>query len=75
MKKLAMMMVFFASTVLVANAQDVVGDWQGTLDVGVMKLRLVFHITNTEDGLTATMDSPDQNANGLPVTSVTRDGA
>jgi hypothetical protein len=58
MKKLAMMMVFFASTVL-----------------GVMKLRLVFHITNTEDGLTATMDSPDQNANGLPVTSVTRDGA
>ena len=85
-----MMMVFLASTVLVANAQDVVGDWQGTLkpakpsdidgawmgtlDAGVMKLRVVFHITNTEDGLTATMDSPDQNAKGLPVTSVTRDG-
>jgi pimeloyl-ACP methyl ester carboxylesterase len=47
----------------------------GTLDAGAMKLRVVFHITNTEDGLSATMDSPDQNAMGMPVTSVTRDGA
>ena len=58
-----------------AKPSDIDGAWMGTLDVGVMKLRIVFHITNTEDGLTATMDSPDQNANGLPVTSVTRDGA
>ena len=40
-----------------------------------MKLRIVFHITNTEDGLTATMDSPDQGAKGLPVTSVIRNGS
>jgi hypothetical protein len=36
---------------------------------------VVFHITNTEDGLTATMDSPDQNVNGIPVTAVTRTGS
>jgi len=35
----------------------------------------VFHILNTEDGLTATMDSPDQNANGIPTNSVTREGS
>jgi hypothetical protein len=58
-----------------AKPSDIDGAWMGTLDAGVMKLRIVFHITNTEDGLTATMDSPDQNAKGLPVTSVTRDGA
>ncbi|MBZ5725438.1 MAG: alpha/beta fold hydrolase [Acidobacteriia bacterium] len=47
----------------------------GTLDMGVQTLRLVFHITNTEDGLMATWDSLDQDAKGMPVTSVTRDGA
>ena len=39
-----------------------------------MKLRVVAHIANTADGLTATMDSPDQGASGIPA-SVTRDGA
>jgi pimeloyl-ACP methyl ester carboxylesterase len=58
-----------------AKPSEIDGAWMGTLDAGAMKLRVVFHITNTEDGLTATMDSPDQNAKGLPVTSVTRDGA
>jgi fermentation-respiration switch protein FrsA (DUF1100 family) len=58
-----------------AKPSDIDGAWMGTLDTGTMKLRVVFHITNTEDGLTATMDSVDQNVKGLPVTSVTRDGA
>jgi hypothetical protein len=51
------------------------GAWLGTLDTGAMKLRVVFHIVNTADGLTATMDSLDQGMNGLPMDSVTRDGA
>ena len=58
-----------------AKPSDIDGAWMGTLDLGAMQLRVVFHILNTEDGLTATMDSPDQGANGLPTTSVTRDGA
>lgn len=58
-----------------AKPSDIDGAWMGTLDAGEMTLRIVFHITNTEEGLTATMDSPDQNAKGIPVTSVTRDGA
>ncbi len=58
-----------------AKPSDIDGTWEGTLDAGTMKLRIVFHITNTEDGLTATMDSPDQNAKGLPVSVVTRNGS
>ena len=54
---------------------DIDGTWAGSLDTGSIKLRIVFHITNTEDVLTATMDSPDQGANGIPVTVVTRDGS
>ncbi len=55
----------------VARAQDLVGDWQGTLSAGGMELRLVIHITRGADGqLSATLDSIDQGATGIPVTSV-----
>jgi uncharacterized protein len=54
------------------KASDIDGTWLGSIDAGAAKLRIIFHITNTEDGLMATMDSPDQNAKGVPVTSVTR---
>jgi fermentation-respiration switch protein FrsA (DUF1100 family) len=57
-----------------AKPSDIDGTWMGTLDLGTAKLRVVFHIINTEDGLIATMDSPDQGAKGMPTTSVTRDG-
>lgn len=54
---------------------DIEGAWKGTLDTGAVQLRVVFHITNTDDGLTATLDSPDQGMKGLPTTSVTRNGS
>ena len=53
-----------------AKPSDIDGAWMGTLDLQSVKLRLVFHIVNTEDGLTATADSPDQGAKDMPVTSV-----
>ena len=58
-----------------AKPSDIDGTWEGTLDAGGTKLRAVFHIVNTADGLTATMDSPDQNAFGLSASSVTRMGS
>ncbi|HEV2400911.1 MAG TPA: alpha/beta fold hydrolase [Candidatus Sulfotelmatobacter sp.] len=57
-----------------AKPSDIDGTWMGTLDAGAMKLRVVFHIVNTEDGLIATMDSPDQGTKGIPTSSVTRTG-
>lgn len=45
--------------------------WQGALDVGGIKLRLVLKITKNPDGtLTATLDSIDQGAMNLPVDSI-----
>ena len=57
-----------------AKPSDIDGDWLGTIDTGMGKLRLVLHIRNTDQGLAATLDSPDQNANGLPVTGIIRSG-
>ena len=54
---------------------DIDGTWTGVLDTGVLQLHLVFHITNMEDGLAVTMDSPDQGARGVPATRVERSGA
>jgi fermentation-respiration switch protein FrsA (DUF1100 family) len=58
-----------------AKPSDIDGAWRGTLDAGQVKLPIVFHIVNTEDGLTATCDSPDQGLKGIPVTAVTRNGS
>ena len=46
------------------------GDWEGTLDAGVAKLKLVIHVVKKGEQLTATMDSPDQGATGLPIDSI-----
>lgn len=54
---------------------DIDGSWMGTLDLGTVKLRVVFNIHTTPTGLMATLDSPDQGANGIPTSSVTRDGS
>src|SRR5208337_1682851 len=55
----------------VALAQNIVGDWQGTLKAGPAELRLVLHISETATGaLKATLDSVDQGANGIAVTSI-----
>jgi pimeloyl-ACP methyl ester carboxylesterase len=51
------------------------GDWDGTLDVGGIKLRLILHITSAPGtGTTATLDSIDQGAKGIPVAAVTKSG-
>lgn len=70
--------VFGAGTQLWADtAQTVNGiasDWSGLLKVGAASLRIVFHIAASGSGYTATMDSPDQGARGIPVSSVQFDG-
>ncbi|MBZ5524171.1 MAG: CocE/NonD family hydrolase [Acidobacteriia bacterium] len=58
-----------------ATAAGLEGEWSGTLEAGGQKLRLVMKITRAADGkLTGTVDSPDQNANGLPVSSAQQTG-
>jgi pimeloyl-ACP methyl ester carboxylesterase len=47
------------------------GYWLGTLDAGATSLRLAFNISRaSEDVFTATMDSPDQGATGIPTGDV-----
>jgi alpha/beta superfamily hydrolase len=54
-------------------AQEIVGQWNGMLKANEKPLRISFNISSTEKGLSATMDSPDQGAKGIPTSSVSFD--
>jgi pimeloyl-ACP methyl ester carboxylesterase len=54
-----------------AHSQEITGDWHGALKIQNIQLRLVFHISKSESGYSATMDSPDQGAKGINASSVT----
>ncbi len=47
------------------NAQDIIDDWQGKISYQGVELRIVFHIKENDETYQSTMDSPDQNANGV----------
>lgn len=56
------------------NTVNIVGDYEGKLDMGAVKLRLIFHINMEEGKYKASVDSIDQGANGIPVSEVNIDG-
>lgn len=56
---------------LAISAQDIAGDWKGTLKAGTAELHGVLHITKDKDGgLHAILDSVDQGVLGIPLDSV-----
>jgi uncharacterized protein (TIGR03435 family) len=58
------------------HAQNLAGDWQGTVDYGPQSLRLVVRISQSDNGaLEATAYSLDQGAQPAPVAAITRDGS
>ncbi|GAA5219508.1 alpha/beta fold hydrolase [Membranihabitans marinus] len=66
-----MFIAIMISTFHHLHGQDIAGQWNGLLKVQGLELPLVFHISPNDTGYTATMDSPDQGAIGLPVNSTT----
>jgi non-heme chloroperoxidase len=57
------------------RAQDLVGDWQGTLVIGQAKLRTILKVsTGPDKKLTAEFYSIDQTSDPLPVDSIFLDG-
>ena len=59
-----------------AVAAELEGNWEGSVDTPNGTLRLVVHFANQPDKtVKATLDSPDQNAMGLPLTDVVQTGS
>lgn len=70
MKQLYLMVLLMLVSITATMGQDITGEWNGTLSVQNNSLRLVFHINKTDDGYSATMDSPNQGAKGLKMSHV-----
>ena len=73
MRRLTWIVFTLAALLPVCRAQSpIAGDWQGTLSAGGAELHLVLHIAAAKDGsLSGTLDSVDQAANGIPITTIT----
>lgn len=61
-------------TTVFAQQGRFVGHWEGKLDAGIQKLTLIFHVRENGGVLTATMDSPDQKATGIPCQKIIING-
>ncbi|MDZ7634503.1 MAG: alpha/beta fold hydrolase [Bacteroidales bacterium] len=76
MKRSVLSLVLMALSVEMVTGQlslrDIEGSWSGKLIESGMELRMVFNFVMTDaDTIRATLDSPDQNATGIPMGRVT----
>ncbi|MGP0072860.1 MAG: TIGR03435 family protein [Bryobacteraceae bacterium] len=75
MKKLTLWVMALAALLGSAlQAQNITGNWQGTLQPGQQKVRLVFQIALENDKLQATLRTVDQPSPPI-ATTITRDGS
>jgi pimeloyl-ACP methyl ester carboxylesterase len=68
------LLVLFGICNAVVFGQVLSGNWYGTLDVMGQKLPLVLHLTDSAGIWKGTLDSPKQQAKGIPMSSVSVNG-
>ena len=66
--KIRLILIILEAVLCYVNSSALTGKWRGTINMGPAKLPLIFNFSETSDGfIVATMDSPQQNANGIPL--------
>lgn len=66
--KLGILMTLILGISGISEVMAITGSWRGELSMGVVKLPLVFNFKENPSGDTeATLDSPQQNAKGIPL--------
>jgi pimeloyl-ACP methyl ester carboxylesterase len=68
--KKSVLSVLFIIAASNSFSQRVIGDWNGKLKAGTVELRVVFHVSKSGEAYSGTMDSPDQGAKGIVLSSV-----
>jgi hypothetical protein len=57
-----------------AMAEDLAGDWHGTINADGQALRVALHVKKTADGYSGTADSLDQGVTALEMANIVTDG-
>ena len=68
MKRITSMLVLLLALCTLFG-QEIPGTWIGKLSTPNGELTVNFNISASDDGYTSTLDSPDQNAYGIPIDS------
>jgi hypothetical protein len=71
MFKVLRFLPFVLCVLSLAPAQDVTGDWLGTLVLPLGERRIALHISKADNSLKATLDSLEQGVTSAPLDSVT----
>ncbi len=78
MKQLSISKLLCLVTALMCSitvvAQDYTGAWKGNITAGPYTIPIVLNVQQGEDGLTATLDSPEQKAYGIKAKATVKDG-
>lgn len=69
LKKRLLMVAMLVLCSAVVYGQEFIGDWKGNIQVQTFSIPIVLHIQQEGEGLTATLDSPDQQAFGIKATA------
>jgi len=69
MKKIIITLLLLI-VVISINAQQIIGSWEGVLKTQGTEMKLIFNISQVKEGLKGTLDSPNQKAFGIPITSI-----
>ena len=67
MKKILFNLLLLSPTIC-ANAQSILGTWNGKITFGPQSLPLVLHLSQENGHHKCLLDSPDQGAKGIPAT-------
>lgn len=70
MKEISLLLLTFLFLHGTRAQKNIDGTWQGKLAVSATSLRIVVHIKGNPGNFSATLDSPDQGAKGIPVSRV-----
>lgn len=70
MKNLILIICLLTSSLAINQTNQILGHWQGKLNIGSVSIRVVFHFEESNGIFVGSMDSPDQGAFGIPLSSL-----
>lgn len=74
MRNLVITMTLIVASFIGSLAQSITGDWEGSVELQGMTLKLVFHVVEEGGEYSSTMDSPNQGAFGIKMDETIVDG-
>jgi len=74
MKNIIITSIMILASIVGVQAQSIIGDWEGNLDIQGTTLKVIFHIVEADGKYSTTLDSPNQGAFDIEMDETKVDG-